>query len=53
MTAQRREDVVPAGLEPVLAVDGLDPGVLAAFRAAGVKLHVVSAVADKHDPDAD
>ena len=40
-------------LDLIITDDGLDPGVLAAFRAAGVKLHVVSAVADKHDPDAD
>jgi len=40
-------------LDLIITDDGLDPAVLAAFRAAGVKLQVVSGVADKHDPDAD
>jgi DeoR family fructose operon transcriptional repressor len=40
-------------LELIITDDGLDPGVAAAFRAAGVNLQVVSGVAGANDAEAD
>ena len=40
-------------LDLIITDDRLDPAVAAAFRAAGVNLHVVSGVAEANDPEAD
>jgi DeoR/GlpR family transcriptional regulator of sugar metabolism len=40
-------------LDLIITDARLDPEVVAAFRAAGVNLQVVSGVAEPHDPEAD
>jgi len=42
-----------AALDLIITDDRLDPAVAAAFRAAGVRLHVVSSVLDVYDDGAD